>query len=1245
MKYSLMNKNNILLLSLAIIISGCASYNPQYKEEEKVFINFPQDSVERSFYLIGDVGYSPLGGKSDGLLSLESLLQTSGNTQQDYLIFLGDNIYPTGMPVKNSEFRPIAENHLNAQIDVAKQFNGQTIFIPGNHDYYNENLANVKREKKYIEDAMNDKDIWKPTVGCPIESKAISVDIQLLIIDSQWFLEKWDNIPEINQNCEQIKTRDDFFYEIENEFKKHQDKTILVIMHHPIFTNGTHGGQYAAIKHLYPSQSSIPVPILGSLASLIRTSGGVSAQDKQNKRYQYLADRIATLANASKAQRIVFASGHEHTLQYIVNDGVRQIVSGSGSKQSYASLSNDGLFSYGGNGFARMDVMKNGSSWVQFYGLEDGKHKLLFTKKVIEEIKKYNVDSLPESFSAFAKANIYKNERTDKSEAFKGLWGEKYRNLYGIEVTAKVALLDTLKGGLEVMRADGGYQMKSLRLKDKQGREYGLRALKKNAAQLLQTTIFKERPLREIFKSNLAEDLLYDFYTAAHPYGSLVIPSLSKTLDIYHTNPELFYVPKQKALGNYNFDYGDELYVLEERPDKILKDASNRGQPIDIESTADVFERLARDEKFKVDQDSYIRARMFDMLVGDWDRSQDQWRWAEFEDAHGNHVFKPIPTGRDQVFSNFDGAVFATLRTIVGITKQFATYNDNVDNVKWFNTAAVYLDRSLASEAGEQAWLDQAKYIQENLTDAEIEAAFQNLPAEVYLDETTGLIIESMKKRRSNLVDIAERYYNVLSRLAVVKGTNKDDIIEVDRFAKEKTRVSVYRNKNGQKADLVFNRVFDRADTKEIWIYALDDNDIIYATGKAGNPIKVRIIGGHGNDVYDLEDGRAITLHDHETKENTFLNVDRAVKRTTDAYDVNLYDPKKDISITNVLTPAIGFNPDDGVRVGLQNVYTVNGFHRNPHTRVHKLTAGYFFATQGYTLGYDGEFAGVFRNSNLIVNGRLNGPTFTENFFGFGNETLNNDDDLGFDFNRVRISTYEAGAGSIYRGEYGSNLRWTGTVRGIGVEKDLGRFITEYASTVNDPEFFDRKWYGDINAVYSYSSYDNQLNPTRGMMFEFDNGITGNLNDLNEIFYYFKPKLGFHNAIIRNRKFVLRTLAQAHVIVGDDFEFYQSAQLGQNTGLRGYRTQRFSGESSFAGTADLRYSFKEFTSGFLPLQIGIFGGADVGRVWLDGEGSKIWHNNYGGGFWINSAEAIGATFNLFHGEDGLRFSFQLGFNF
>ena len=131
---------------------------------------------------------------------------------------------------------------------------------------------------------------------------------------------------------------------------------------------------------------------------------------------------------------------------------------------------------------------------------------------------------------------------------------------------------------------------------------------------------------------------------------------LSDAVGIYHTNPRLIYVPKHKALGKYNADYGDELYLIEERPDEDFTDVDSFGNPDSIDSTDDVYENLRDDEEYQIDEAAYLRARIFDMLIGDWDRHADQWRWARF-DNKDTKVYRPIPRDRDQVFSKFDGAL------------------------------------------------------------------------------------------------------------------------------------------------------------------------------------------------------------------------------------------------------------------------------------------------------------------------------------------------------------------------------------------------------------------------------------------------------------------------------------------------------------------------------------------------------------------------------------------------------------
>ncbi len=702
--------NQLAFVLLIITVFSCSTVKPLYKKgEPESDFNYPENKeIEKSFYLIGDAGYSPPGGSSLGLIAFKRFLD-SVNKPENYTIFLGDNIYPDGMPPKSASDREAAEYRLDAQLDAVENYKGHVVFIPGNHGWYNEKIAGLERQKDYLKETFGDSLMWTPQVACGFASHEISENIQLLVIDTQWYLEDWDRNPKINDGCEQIKTREAMFLELQSELKKNQNKTVIIALHHPVFTNGIHGGQYSLDRHLYPSQKKIPVPVLGSLATLIRTTGGVSIQDAQNNRYKSLANRLEAIVRGR--ERVIFVSGHEHALQYIEHDSIRQVVSGSGSKATYVTLSNDGLFAYNGQGFAALDVFKDGSSWITYYGNQDNKPKILYRKQVFETPVPYEMKKYPDSFAKTMTTSIYKEEEADKSAVHRTVWGERYRELYATRVSLPVADLDTLHGGLEVVREGGGHQTVSLRLKDSLGREYNLRRVRKDALQFLQSVAFKNRPVEDKLENTVAENLVKDFYTAAHPYGFLAIPTLSQAANVYHTNPEIYYLPKQEALGKYNSVHGDDIYMLVERPEEGWKGYESFGNPDhDIVSTSGMIERLRRDEKYKLDEPSYVRARIFDMLIGDWDRHQDQWRWTETENADGMHLFEPVPRDRDQVFSNFDGAFFGTLRALTGFANQFAVYSDDIKDVEWFNIAAMGLDRSLLQNTGKQTWLEQAKY-------------------------------------------------------------------------------------------------------------------------------------------------------------------------------------------------------------------------------------------------------------------------------------------------------------------------------------------------------------------------------------------------------------------------------------------------------------------------------------------------------------------------------------------------------
>ena len=182
------------------------------------------------------------------------------------------------MPNKKHEQRDFAEHQLNIQTESAKNFKGNTIFIPGNHDWYSDGLKGLKRQENYIEDILG-KNTFLPENGCPIEKVDVSDNVVLIVVDSEWYLTNWDKHPTINDDCE-IKTRALFFDEYESLIKKARGKTTIVALHHPLFSNGSHGGQYSFKSHMSP------LPVLGTLKNLIRKTGGVITVDDQNKKYR-----------------------------------------------------------------------------------------------------------------------------------------------------------------------------------------------------------------------------------------------------------------------------------------------------------------------------------------------------------------------------------------------------------------------------------------------------------------------------------------------------------------------------------------------------------------------------------------------------------------------------------------------------------------------------------------------------------------------------------------------------------------------------------------------------------------------------------------------------------------------------------------------------------------------------------------------------------------------------------------------
>ena len=269
----------------------------------------PCVALGQKVFLIGDAG-EPKDPDKNLLLLREKMKDASSG---DYLIFLGDNLYPKGLPGKEDPERTEMENKLTPQLDVIKDFPGTSYMIPGNHDWAQgrkfgwENNMNMER---FIQSYVG-QDIYLPLGGCPgpIEIP-MSENATLIIINTQYFLHSWEKPGQESEcgNKSTLEALDD----LKTIVRRNKGKHILIAGHHPAYTYGEHHGNFSLKDQL------TPVPVLGSIQPLFRRFIG-NIQDNTHPKYRAIMKQI--IAAMNEAKEVVYASGHEHSLQFIQSDG------------------------------------------------------------------------------------------------------------------------------------------------------------------------------------------------------------------------------------------------------------------------------------------------------------------------------------------------------------------------------------------------------------------------------------------------------------------------------------------------------------------------------------------------------------------------------------------------------------------------------------------------------------------------------------------------------------------------------------------------------------------------------------------------------------------------------------------------------------------------------------------------------------------------------------------------------------
>jgi hypothetical protein len=335
-------------------------------------------------------------------------------------------------------------------------------------------------------------------------------------------------------------------------------------------------------------------------------------------------------------------------------------------------------------------------------------------------------------------------------------YGRHYRNAWYTPVNIRVLDISTAHGGLQPLKMGGSRQTVSLRMQTKDGTEYVLRSIDKEPAGALSPKWQKS------YVANIARDAT----SATLPYAALALPDMAAAVGIYHTDPELVYIPHDPKLGEYLDEMGGTIVLMERRPDGNQKDNPRMGNAEKVKSTRSMLTERLSDNDTKIDARNYLRARLFDMLIGDWSRHEDNWRWAELEPKEDAYTYRPVPRDRDNVFYKLHDAPIPWITHILKFKPHFRTYRKRVGNLEKLNYNARHLDALILSELSQQDWLDIADSVKTALTDQIIKSSFRKMPDTIY-NLTAEPIIEKLKVRRDNVKEIAQDYYTILAKDAL----------------------------------------------------------------------------------------------------------------------------------------------------------------------------------------------------------------------------------------------------------------------------------------------------------------------------------------------------------------------------------------------------------------------------------------------------------------------------------------------
>ena len=801
------------------------------------------------------------------------------------------------------------------------------------------------------------------------------------------------------------------------------------------------------------------------------------------------------------------------------------------------------------------------------------------------------------------------------------LLGGTHRDLWTTPIRVPVIDLRRFAGGLTPTKTGGGNQTRSLRFVSSGGTEYVFRLVDKDNSSV---------PAG--FEHTIVHSIARDQVSAHHPAAAVVAAPLFQAAGVLHPTPILAVMPDDSLLGKFRRDFAGTLGIIEVFP------SDPEGKPgfaeaADIIDSDSLRKLLESDPSFRLDTRAYLTARLMDALIGDWDRHAGNWKWARMRSTPGT-PWVPIARDRDKAFITYGGLVAAAGK----LAPNLMTYEAVYPPVRGLTWNSLELDRRLLAGVEKPVWDSVAGELQHRITDRVIDAAVARMPAE-YRHSAPDLATK-LKQRRDRLPEHAGRFYRSLAAGPDIHATDTDDRAIIHRMDDGSVEV---RLRSGNEAPW-FRRQFHPSETDEIRLYLHGGDDRAVVTGTASRSMTVRVVGGNGtNTLVDssLVSGRAArarfydagTVTDVEYGLDTLFN-----RRPWVRADGGRVAPGRDRGTT--AGPVMGVSAPGDVGLVLRAGWrqTRYGFRTRPYAASTMLTAEYATGVSGWRLTASADRRREGTPLHVTARARMS-ELEVINFRGLGNDTPDDTTGAAAGFYRVRQRQWLFQPALALAVGTRSDLTFGPVVQLSTTDQASGSFI----STVRPYGFGDFGQAGFRLGLY-LDERDQARDPRSGVLLDLAATWFPGVWDVESAFGALSAAAAYYYTLPVPLRPILVLRANAKKLFGD-FPYHESAFVGGRGSVRVLDLQRYAGDALLGGTTELQIPLGTVPL-VLPIDVGVYGFADAGRVYLDGASPGGWHTGTGVGFWVgilNPSTALTVELGKHRGRSLTRIKTGLNF--